>query len=1084
MDANVFRQGIGTPLPRQPHFFFPGRPPAPVPNPYAWDSQENEAPHRIAHTLTACCRCRQRKTRCDPALPRCVPCERSGSTCEYYDSAKGKRINRSYVVTLQKKVRQLEAELSQYTDEETDYPLNHADMVRPGGMVRLDETDETPRYLGPSSGIAMTRLLMEEAKRYTESRRIADLIPEVRARRADQRDRMQSVVRGSVSGPTGRGKSYPAHSVIPAPSLPNRRTVDGLVRIFHEKVQLFTPILHEKVFGQDLDDVFAGDTDPYKHFVVNMVVAIGLQKMGGYAGLPDSYYLSAMRHFEDVIRPKDLKTLQCLVLIGYYSLLTPTKTALYYVIGLATRICQQMGLGDEKTISLAAPDPLTLDMRRRLSWVVTTQELGLAHTMGRPNGFSKTDDLMNVKFFETVGDEHITSEGIRPGPTCERKMVAIHYCKMRLLQAEIRRVLYETRRPDPAHEAHPWFGQMEQKLKDWLDACPEQPAWCKPWFTGGYHDMIISLYRPTPQVPRPTGNAAKRCFDGSRYIINLSSRQIQQGAVDVSWMFLLTIYASLNALLWSISYPEVRAEHNREEVRDLAETALETITNCSDRWPGTASAAQLYAVLANACLQAYEVKEETPSPVPNGKFDTPDTHSDPLSPESDSARTITPRQAQPHSAAPLFNSYPFGYVFGEAPDGSSAQYGFESGPSPFQSQPAFRSNSIFMSPSTDSNGRRHSHLAPDSTQPSDAPDPDRTGNTPPPPLSAPKQEPTPLAPAPPMTSIPTPPESLPPPSIHPSHANLAPPLATPVTQTAIPTPTPASHPTSPTPMPLLQSPLPMPMGKPEARGFAQPQPYEQQPPQQQQNQQQQQPSMPPASRTPTFTMPPHPHQQGNTQQRPLPTTTLVTDWFNPPPPLISPHAFASSPSAAGMGGGGPTSAFWDGGPNPFTGLGLSGNEGGAAVYHGVGGGFARNGPAGGVPFGLGAGGAGGAGGAAAERGWHFAGGGGGGGGGGGPGWGLGGPVPGGGGGGGGVGVGDGVGAGAGMGIGVGGMGGGGGYPFANVSARHGSLSQEQQLELMDVLETEGMNDIDSFLSMGMGIGPGPGGLNEGGVGWA
>jgi hypothetical protein len=236
------------------------------------------------------------------------------------------------------------------------------------------------------------------------------------------------------------------------------------------------------VFEKDLDAVFAGDTDPYKHFVVNMVVAIGLQKMGGYAGLPDSYYLRAMEHFEDVIRPKDLKTLQCLVLIGQYSLLAPTRTAIYYVIGLAVRICQQMGLGDERTIALGVSDPQTLDMRRRLSWIVTTQELGLAHTMGRPNGFAKGHDLMNVKFFEPAADEDITPEGIRSGRPCERKMVAIYFCKMRLLQAEIRRVLYEKQRPEPSHETHPWFAEMEQKLKNWLDACPEQPAWCRPWY--------------------------------------------------------------------------------------------------------------------------------------------------------------------------------------------------------------------------------------------------------------------------------------------------------------------------------------------------------------------------------------------------------------------------------------------------------------------------------------------------------------------------------------------------------------------------------------------------------------------------
>lgn len=168
-------------------------------------------------------------------MPRCLPCERSGSTCEYYDSAKGKRINRSYVVSLQKKVRQLEAELAQYTDQDSDYAHNHDDMIWPGGIVRLDAPDEIPRYLGPSSGTAMTRLLMEEAKRYAESRRIANLIPEVLARRAERRDRMQSVVMGSISGPSGRTKSYPAHSIIPASALPSREIVDRLVRAFNDR---------------------------------------------------------------------------------------------------------------------------------------------------------------------------------------------------------------------------------------------------------------------------------------------------------------------------------------------------------------------------------------------------------------------------------------------------------------------------------------------------------------------------------------------------------------------------------------------------------------------------------------------------------------------------------------------------------------------------------------------------------------------------------------------------------------------------------------------------------------------------------
>lgn len=43
--------------------------------------------------------------------------------------------------------------------------------------------------------------------------------------------------------------------------------------------------------------------------------------------------------------------------------------------------------------------------------------------------------------------------------------------------------------------------------------------------------------------------------------------------------------------------------------------------------------------------------------------------------------------------------------------------------------------------------------------------------------------------------------------------------------------------------------------------------------------------------------------------------------------------------------------------------------------------------------------------------------------------------------------------------------------------RHGSLSQEQQFELMDVLENEGMSDINTYLNLGMDFSMGNTGMN-------
>jgi hypothetical protein len=163
-------------------------------------------------------------------LPRCSPCERSGSVCEYLDTTKGRKINRYYVIKLQDKVRQLEAELAQYIEDEPDYSNNTEAMVRPGGMIRLNNNDDTPRYLGPSSGIAMSRLLMEEAKRLTESSRISELVPNLRGR---EQARMQSIQMGGTGA--RKKSSYPMVSELPAESLPTRHVTDKLVDAFIKK---------------------------------------------------------------------------------------------------------------------------------------------------------------------------------------------------------------------------------------------------------------------------------------------------------------------------------------------------------------------------------------------------------------------------------------------------------------------------------------------------------------------------------------------------------------------------------------------------------------------------------------------------------------------------------------------------------------------------------------------------------------------------------------------------------------------------------------------------------------------------------
>ncbi|KAF4123925.1 Fungal trans [Geosmithia morbida] len=629
------------------------------------------------------------------------------------------------------KVRALEAQLAQYVDDDDTDARSPEDMIRPGGMVRLGAEDETPRYLGPSSGIAMTRLLMEEAKRFSQSNRVADLIPDLETRR---RNRMQSIQMTAAN-------NYPTMSGEPAEELPRRDTATKLVEIYKHKgedtSQVLWPILHEPSLEKDVDDVYKGDKDVYKRFVTNMVFAIALQRMSiRYAGLADAFYLAAMKNFEAVLRPKDLKTLQCLALIGQYSLITPTRAPVYYVIGLAARICQQEGLVDETTITAGYNlDPLTLDLRRRVVWNLASLEYGLSHTLGRPNIFATSDEKLDVRFLSAMPDQYITENGIRPGPESEDKLVAIHAFKLRIHQAEIRRTLYERKRPEPENDSSPWHQEMERQLEGWLNEGPSSPLWCRIWFVGCYHQNLIFIYRPSPQIPKPSSRAAEICFNSAANIINLSYKQTDEVSVSITWVFLLTLNMSLTTLLWSMSYPEVRSVHSREEAEALVNKALEIIETCEKRWPGSGNSSELFSILSKACIQSYESAGYQPNMVFNTSSSSeggssPDASSQSQAGSNTGSTRQTPQPPQPPQPPQYLNPPQFGSVFGSSPESINSYTLEQSFPHP---QPTFRSNSIFQSPSaTDTHGRRFSYFPPEFNI-DEVPDPGDPGAQPSPP---------------------------------------------------------------------------------------------------------------------------------------------------------------------------------------------------------------------------------------------------------------------------------------------------------------------------------------------------------------
>lgn len=170
----------------------------------------------------------QRKTRCDPGLPRCGPCERNNAHCEYFDPAKNAKIPRNYVVHLQHKVRDLERQLEEL--EKDDYEPDPEDVVRAAAAVRIHESAEN-RFLGPSSGIAIVKLVMQLAKQFTDSKSISEIVPDSHARFVKERFRQED------AKPTS--KVYPLVSDVAAEELPTRDLTNLLVQLFYLKGGFF-----------------------------------------------------------------------------------------------------------------------------------------------------------------------------------------------------------------------------------------------------------------------------------------------------------------------------------------------------------------------------------------------------------------------------------------------------------------------------------------------------------------------------------------------------------------------------------------------------------------------------------------------------------------------------------------------------------------------------------------------------------------------------------------------------------------------------------------------------------------------------
>jgi hypothetical protein len=207
--------------------------------------------------------------------------------------------------------------------------------------------------------------------------------------------------------------------------------------------------------------------------------------------------------------------------------------------------------------------------------------------------------------------------------------------------------------------------------------------------------MVLFLFRPSPQVPRPSVHAAIQCYDACQYNIHMTRKQIETKSVDLTWIFTQAIFSAMNTMLWTLSYCEVRRLHSREEVEQHLNVALESVELSSERWPGVASAHELYKNLIGACMKIFDKDGDIPIAA-GSPSDSASVTSASIVEGINRSRTTSPATASTASIHTP-SEPPFGYL----PNQPQPLFNFtttQSAPTIHQTSPATHSSSMDTSP--------------------------------------------------------------------------------------------------------------------------------------------------------------------------------------------------------------------------------------------------------------------------------------------------------------------------------------------------------------------------------------------------
>ncbi|KAF5585404.1 purine utilization positive regulator, partial [Fusarium pseudoanthophilum] len=527
----------------------------------------------------------------------------AGSICEYTDGRSGDVHPRSYINELEAQLIRLESQLQEADDTTTEVspPTStlRSDDEPAQDLIRVGDEGHA-HFIGASSGMYLVRSVLESAQQNYPNFESPSETTEART-----------------------GPKEPATSSTRI-ALPSRETANSLIDTFFSQYQVQYPILDQQEFSKAVAEFYArqnnrdgqnrsGSGEVWTRFMLNMVLAISLMFMSNdhneSTTLSKGFTANAMADISLIMQTKNVKSVQCLLLLLLLSILDSSSAPVWYISGLCMRMCIDLGYHSETTIAISSTCNDTeveriseVDTKRRLFWVTYSFDRTLNILLGRPFTF---DDF-------TV-DIHLPGHSLVPN----KRPQILHWLELQQLESEIVHKLHAVRRDDTSAggedtDLTQWTSEMAQRLKGWnsvalnlVDSDGHNVNWWGYW----YRTALLILYRPSPSRPNLSTSDTLSCYEAAKDLIQLSYLRISGGLMDFTWIDLHFQFMSgvtLVFIVWKNTQARMKAKDDWISFKSCLFQWKSILEKLGARWERIARAREALSKLADATIDLVE----------------------------------------------------------------------------------------------------------------------------------------------------------------------------------------------------------------------------------------------------------------------------------------------------------------------------------------------------------------------------------------------------------------------------------------------------------------------------------------------